>query len=65
MKQTEMKQTATKKQTARKTGYYVWVGGEKTWFRTEARAHDFCHLRQSQYGPVLVHIQDVATGEAI
>ena len=36
------------------TGWYVWVGGKKHWFRDEDRAIDFAVLRQSQYGSAVV-----------
>jgi len=50
---------------ARTTGYYVWVGAEKRWFRSEERARAFFARRCNQYGVAAVQLQDVATGDAI
>ena len=57
--------TTTKQQTTHKTGYYVWVGAEKRWFRSEDRARAFFQARCSQYGVASVQLQAVEAGSAI
>lgn len=49
----------------RKTGYYVWVGGEKRWFRSLDRATKFYMEMYRVWGPAVCQIIDVATGDLI
>jgi flagellar basal body L-ring protein FlgH len=46
------------KNPARKTGYYVWVGSSKYWFRTKKAANRFYMTRLSQYGSGSVSMTD-------
>ena len=48
-----------------KTGFYVWVGGDRYWFRFEERAHAFFQLRASQYGNAVMQLICVETGEIL
>ena len=47
-----------------RTGYYVWAGGERRWFRTFGGASEEFYRQVQRLGRNLVQLQDVVSGNA-